>query len=113
MIFIVAFILRIIFACTFQGFGTDISCFFSWAHMLAENGFSGFYSPDYFCDYPPGYLYVLRILGGILKTFDLNSLTPISLLIIKSPALLCDMGIGYLLYEQAQKRFSKKTAIND
>ena len=110
MIFIIALILRIIFACTLQGFESDISCFFSWARMLAENGFSGFYSPDYFCDYPPGYLYILRILGGIFKTFELNSLTPLSRLITKSPAILCDLGIGYLLYAQTQKKFTKRTA---
>ena len=98
--------LRILFACTYRGFETDTNCFFSWAHMLWKNGISNFYSPDYFCDYPPGYLYILWLLGGLLDAFGLNSITGASLLIIKTPALLCDLTAGYLIYHYAGKHFN-------
>ena len=74
--------------------------------MLWKNGISNFYSPDYFCDYPPEYLYILRLLGGLLDAFGLNSITGASLLIIKTPALLCDLTAGYLIYHYAGKHFN-------
>jgi len=98
--------LRILFACTYRGFETDTNCFFSWAHMLWKNGISNFYSPDYFCDYPPGYLYILWLLGGLLDASRLNSITGASLLLIKTPALLCDLTAGYLIYHYAGKHFN-------
>ena len=110
MIFIAGLILRILFACIFEGYGADINCFFSWSHLLVDRGFSGFYSPDYFCDYPPGYLYILRILGSFFKTFHINSITPLTLLVLKTPSIFCDMAISYLIYRYSQKRFSKKSA---
>ncbi len=103
--------LRILFACTYRGFETDTNCFFSWANMLWENGISNFYSPDYFCDYPPGYLYILWLLGGLLDAFGLHSITGASLLIIKTPAILCDLAAGYLIYRYAGKYFSNTKAI--
>ena len=97
---------RIFFACTYRGFEVDINCFISWANMLWKNGISNFYSPDYFCDYPPGYLYILWLLGGLMDAFGMNSITDASLLIIKAPALLCDLAAGYLIYRYAQKYFT-------
>lgn len=98
--------LRICFACTFRGFESDTACFFSWATLLWENGFSNFYSPDYFCDYPPGYLYILWAQGGLMHLFGLGSLTAGSLLILKLPAILCDIATGYLIYHFSSKNFS-------
>ncbi len=111
IIFIIAFILRMIFACTYRGFETDTSCFFSWANMLWQNGFGSFYSPDYFCDYPPGYLYILWGLGGIMHILGLDTLNTGSLLIIKLPAILCDMAAGCLIFHFTKKFFSEKSAL--
>jgi len=107
----ISLLIRLLLAFTYRGFETDTACFYSWANMLWENGFANFYSPDYFCDYPPGYLYVLYGLGGLLHVFDLDTLSGGSLLIIKLPAILCDMVTGYLVYHYAGKYFSRKTAL--
>ena len=111
LILIAALGLRIFFACTYRGFESDTACFFSWANLLWKNGFSNFYSPDYFCDYPPGYLYILWMQGGFLKLFHLNTLSAGSLLILKLPAILCDIVSGYLIYKFSNKAFSPTVSL--
>ena len=51
------------------GHPTDIKCFFAWGERMLSNGPSGFYAPDYFCDYPPGYLYFLGLSSGLSHLF--------------------------------------------
>lgn len=46
------------------GFRVDVGDFTAWAQWLASLGPGGFYAPGYFSDYPPGYLYVLWLLGS-------------------------------------------------
>ncbi|HET7142328.1 MAG TPA: hypothetical protein VFJ03_07595, partial [Candidatus Limnocylindria bacterium] len=53
-----------------SGFRTDVGDFTAWAQRMAAVGPGGFYSPDYFADYPPGYLYVLWVLGTIGRVFQ-------------------------------------------
>jgi predicted membrane-bound dolichyl-phosphate-mannose-protein mannosyltransferase len=48
-----------------QGFTSDVSTFQAWAERLAQLGPMRFYEPGYFSDYPPGYLYVLWLLGAV------------------------------------------------
>ena len=48
-----------------SGFESDIGSFTSWALTLAHDGPGGFYANAGFADYPPGYLYVLWVLGSI------------------------------------------------
>lgn len=111
LILLGALLLRILLAYTYRGFEADTSCFYSWASMLWENGFASFYSPDYFCDYPPGYLYVLWILGGLMKLFGMDSLSGPALLLLKTPAIVCDLISGILIYHYACKKLSEKNAL--
>ena len=48
-----------------SGLSNDIGAFNAWGQRLASVGPAEFYAPDYFADYPPGYLYVLWLLGEI------------------------------------------------
>ena len=59
LVFILAFVLRIVLSTKYLGFGADIACFSAWADRMAELGPTRFYAKDYFSDYPPFYLYVL------------------------------------------------------
>ena len=111
LLFTAALCLRIIFAYTYGGFESDTACFFSWANMLKTNGFADFYSPDYFCDYPPGYLYILYLLGDCMQFFGIESLNNSGLLILKAPAILCDIAAGYLIWYHAQKHCSPKASL--
>ena len=55
-----------------SGLSNDIGAFAAWGMRLASIGPGAFYEAGYFSDYPPGYMYVLWVLGTIGK-----ALTPI------------------------------------
>jgi predicted membrane-bound dolichyl-phosphate-mannose-protein mannosyltransferase/Gpi18-like mannosyltransferase len=72
-----------------QGFPTDVGTFQAWAERLAQIGPGRFYEPGYFSDYPPAFLYVLWILGGL---FDGEFLR----LAVKAISIPADIGIALL-----------------
>lgn len=106
-----ALLLRCLFAYFYKGFQTDIACFSGWASRVYSEGFASFYSPDAFTDYPPGYMYVLYLLGAVISNLKLPYLSGSSILLLKLPAILCDIGTGYLLYQLGRKYFSETTAL--
>ena len=103
-----AFLLRCLFAYFYEGFLTDTACFAGWASRIYSEGFANFYSPDSFSDYPPGYMYVLYLLGAIMSKCNMGYLTGSSLLLLKLPAIVCDIAAGALLYHIAKKYFPKE-----
>lgn len=54
-------------------FEMDMNTWKAWASRLVEVSPINFYSPDYFSDYLPGYLYILWIIGVIYKIIFFNS----------------------------------------
>jgi hypothetical protein len=73
-----------------SGFETDLSSFTAWALHLAENGPGSFYSTAGFADYPPGYLYVLWLIGGlgqVLAPLGNADPTVVTSALIKLPAI--------------------------
>ncbi len=106
-----AFLLRCLFAYFYEGFLTDTACFAGWASRIYSEGFANFYSPDSFSDYPPGYMYVLYLLGAIMSKCNMGYLTGSSLLLLKLPAIVCDIAAGALLYHIAKKYFSQGAAL--
>jgi hypothetical protein len=85
--FSLAFLVRILIAPHF-GFSIDLNFFRTWARELHEVGPHRFYSTDHTADYPPGYLYVLWVIGSI-------SATP-GYLLLKLPAILADLGLAWI-----------------
>ncbi len=106
-----AFLLRCLFAFFYKGFLTDTACFSGWSTRVYSEGFANFYSPDSFSDYPPGYMYVLYLLGAIMDHFQMSYLSNPSLLLLKLPAIFCDIAAGGLIYKIATKYLSPKTAL--
>lgn len=102
------FVIKIILAGAYFGHSTDVNCFWGWSQMLAETGIGDFYTSDAFTDYPPGYMYILSLIGMLKKVFDVGDVT--YLIMLKLPAIICDMVIGYLIYKIASKKFSKNGA---
>lgn len=98
-----AFIVHIIFAAAYIGFKTDMDCFNFWSSDVFENGFSNFYRPDVFTDYPPGYIYILYIIGAIKKLFGITVLTSGTAVVLKMPAIICDLVISYIIYKVGSK----------
>ncbi len=103
-LFYIALILRLFAASLSEGFGNDTACFASWADRIFQLGPGEFYSPDVFTDYPPGYMYVLWILGAIRKLFALEYYSVPHLILLKVPAIVCDLACGYLVLKEARKK---------
>ena len=73
-----------------QGFPSDVGTFMAWGEKLAAVGPARFYEPGYFSDYPPGFLYVLWLLGAL---FDGDALR----FAVKAITIPADIGIVLLL----------------
>ena len=81
-----------------SGLSNDIGAFAAWGIRLASIGPGAFYEAGYFSDYPPGYMYVLWVLGTIGK-----ALTPMvgqdaTVGLVKIPGILADVGVAWLLF---------------
>ncbi len=97
---------RIAVALMIPGYGTDVGCFTAWANAMAENGPANFYQTVSFCDYPPGYLLVLWLFGGIGKLLG----TGATEFLIKLPSIICDLAAAAALYCFARNRISRSAA---
>lgn len=102
------FIIHIIAAASYRGHETDMNCFSAWSYQVFENGLSQFYLSDGFHDYPPGYVYIMYVLGALQSLFSLEGAA--WWVILKLPSIVADMGIAYLAYKLASKNFKKSTA---
>lgn len=100
-------LVRILLGVFVRGYDVDVNDFMAWAMRMAETGPAGFYVDGGFCDYPPGYMLVLWLLGGLGKAFG-----GMSGLLVKAPAMLCDLGLICLLYRFALRHGKgEKTAL--
>ena len=102
LLLIVAFGLRIILAYKNEGFFSDISCFYNWSLRAYDVGLTGFYAEGFFADYPPGYIYISYLVGALLRYFNCEFLSTTCLIVLKFPAILCDMMTGFLVYRIAK-----------
>lgn len=109
---IAGLVIRLIFAQRVEGFSVDIGCFRAWSMKASGiNGISTFYSPDYFCDYPPFYILILALVGGISNLFKLTSNLGAHLIMIKLPAIIADVVTAYLFYKISGKRFNRTASL--
>ncbi len=101
---IAAFLLRIIIAALYRGHEQDMGCFDAWSYDVFNGGINTFYASEGFHDYPPGYMYVLYVIGFIRHIIPFSGGALYAL--IKLPAIICDMLIGYIVYKIAAKKYS-------
>jgi len=96
---LVAFFVRLFFVGN-EGFKTDVNTYAAWALTLSEHGFRTFYSTAGFADYPPGYFYILSIIGRFWHAFFASHDAGYAILhvLVKLPAILADLGVGILLF---------------
>lgn len=99
------FLIRLIFA-SFPGFKIDVDSWFAWSLRLQEVGFSKFYEPDYFADYPPGLLYLLYGLANLKILFNLS--TPSYYFLLKLPSILAEVLIAVFAYKIIAKKVSER-----
>lgn len=98
---IIGLCLRLLLS-TLPGFKIDTDSWFAWSLRLQETGLSKFYSDQVFTDYTPGYLYILNFLGTIKKWLNLD--TQIYLFILKLPAIISEIIIGFLVFIILKKK---------
>lgn len=100
---LIALILRLFLAPHWVGYDTDVRTFMAWADRAYTVGLNTLYTnaKDYFLDYPPGYMYVLYVVGFLHHKFSIPWESSSSLIILKLPAILADLGTVYLLFRLA------------
>ena len=81
-----------------SGFAIDIGDFVAWGQRLASLGPAGFYEEGYFSDYPPGYLYVLWLLGTVGAALAPAIGQDATGGLVKIPGILADIGVAWLLF---------------
>ncbi|HIT68937.1 MAG TPA: glycosyltransferase family 39 protein [Candidatus Aphodomonas merdavium] len=112
LLLVFAFVLRLIIAALCMGYETDNGCFYWWARWMYEAGPAGFYDTATFCDYPPGYLYLLWPAGLLLNAFGLSDTAePLARIILRFVPILCDLGAVYLIWRLARKKLSETAAL--
>ncbi len=94
-----------------DGYPTDINCWKLWSLRMAEAGPLRFYTDGYFCDYPPGYMYVLWVVGGIANLFRLTLDSRAFTLLVKLPAIAADILCGLVLYRMLKGPYGARKAI--
>jgi len=87
----------------FSGFRVDVGDFAIWAGRMAAHGPGEFYQEGYLADYPPGYMYVLWLLGGIGELFRPILHLSITPGLVKVPGILADAGIAWVLFLYARR----------
>lgn len=97
-----ALCVRALVALLIRGYEVDMNCFTAWALRMAEEGPGGFYSESLFCDYPPGYLYLLWAAGSLIKVLRLSAESPFTWLILKFFPMLADIFCAWLVYRVAR-----------
>ena len=81
-----------------SGFAIDIGDFAAWGQRLASVGPGDFYASDYFSDYPPGYLYVLWLLGGIGAALAPVVGQDATAGLVKIPGIAADIVVAWMLF---------------
>lgn len=111
---VAALLLRFALMAVPLAFWTDLNTFKAWSVGLVQHGIGHFYAtPDLWCDYPPGYLYVLWALGKIHQLTD-PQLTQTAGMgftwLMKLPAALADVACAWLIWVILRTRTAVRSA---
>ena len=87
-----------------DGFHGDVSSFEAWSLSLVDLPISQFYDKAGFADYPPGYLYVLYVIGHIYRLLVHDDPSYFMLKVfVKMPAIVCDLVDAALIFAIVRK----------
>ena len=105
-----AFVLRAVLALKVPGYNTDINCFSAWSERMYNLGPFRFYDPEYFCDYPPGYMLLLWPVALFRRMLHVNVGSAAYRGLLKLlPMALDVLGAG-LVWRTARKKLSDRLA---
>ena len=103
-----ALLLRFVIAISSVGYETDLNCFKGWAMQAASTLPWNFYD-SIWCDYPPGYLYVLAPVGALGNIGIPQNLFSA---LIKLPACICDVLTAFMLYKIVKEHLNDDGALS-
>ena len=104
-----ALVIRMILGYFLKGYPTDMSCWTAWGAKVISDGPGHFYAPDYFCDYPPGYITILGFFAWINKIFHLSGNA--TQLCFKMPGILADLGLMIAVFKIGTKHIDQRSAL--
>lgn len=104
VILVFAFIVRIYIALMISGYPSDMSCWTGWSAAAAGKGLFKIYSDMSFLDYPPGYIYILHILGSIGNMLGIECGTEAYNLLLKIPSIIADVIMAWIFYRLCAKK---------
>ncbi len=107
-----ALALRVALAGMIRGYGVDMGCFSAWAGKMASGGPGSFYEEGYFCDYPPGYMLVLGLLGWIANLTGISLGTASGELLLKTVPIFCDILLALGLFYATDRVVGRKPALS-
>lgn len=102
--------IRLMLAVSLEGYAGDVQTFQAWAIRAAED-LGGFYSGGFFADYPPGYIYVLYLVGTLKQALLLTDGSSTFLALIKLPAIVADVATAALVYQLASHHSGRGPAV--
>jgi len=102
LVFLAALVLRIGLS-PLQGLTSDLNFFRGLSDGIVSYGPARFYDLVW-CDYPPAYLYLLWAIGLLNRLLAVHGAShALSVLLIKVPPILADLGVGVLLFRWAAR----------
>ena len=78
---------------------------------MAAGGPGNFYEEGYFCDYPPGYMLVLGLLGVIANLFHISFGTVNGELLLKAVPIFCDILLALSVFYLTDRVVNRKAAL--
>ena len=108
LMFCLGLLARLLMSNIIRGYPADMSCFEAWSGRLSHGGPINFYAPDYFADYPPLYMLVLYFVG-LINRFA-NSSPYVTVMLLKLPSMLADVGLAAMVYFWGRSRLGNKQA---
>ncbi len=107
---LIGVVIRVILSLTVRGYPNDISCWIGWSQACSEYGLFNVYQNVGFLDYPPGYLYILNILGFIMKIVG-SMPENLYWLLVKIPPIAADIILSIIIFKTAKAKLSEGKAV--
>ena len=103
-------LVRVCLAPAAKGYAPDVGMFQAWA-VQAARYLPGFYSGDVFSDYPPGYIYILFLVGKLKGLLGMADGSRGFLALVKLPAIMADLATAFLIYRLASGLRGRRCAL--
>ena len=95
-------VLRLVIAVLVEGYQVDVNCFRAWGYTMSQVGPTAFYQTSSFCDYTPGYLYVLCLNQWLTQLGTAMGLRINAAFYHKLIPMACDLMASFVLYRAAR-----------